>query len=82
MTVLLLASSTTAFPTAAERRVTVAVDDAGPITVLGFNVTEATALETTRNRLVVTVVPASDADTATPVVCVTEAVLAMNVALV
>src|SRR5262245_9439164 len=81
--VLLLASATTAFPVgAAEARVTVAVEDAGPITLLGFNVTEDTALDTIRNRFVLTVVPAADADTATGVVCVTGAVVTVNVALV
>src|SRR5918996_3216040 len=66
-TVLLLASSTTAFPPDAERNVTVAVEEAGPITLLGFNVTEATARDTTRNRFVPAVAPASDAETATAV---------------
>jgi hypothetical protein len=82
-TVLLLASATLALPVgAAERRVTVAVEDAGPATVLGFNVTDATALDTTRNKLVLTVVPACEADIGTAVVCVTEAVLAVKVAVV
>jgi hypothetical protein len=64
------------------RSVTVAVDEAGPTTVLGFNVTEETARDTTRNTGVLTVVPASDAEMFTGVVCVTGAVLAENVALV
>jgi hypothetical protein len=81
-TVLLLARFTTALPPDAERKVTVAVEDAGPTTLLGFNVTEATALDTTRNRFVLTVVPARDAEMATAVVWVTGAVLAVNVALV
>ena len=50
---------------------TVAVEEAGPTTVLGFSVTEATAAETTRNTFVVTVVPPDEAETATAVVCVT-----------
>jgi hypothetical protein len=43
-TVLLLASATTAVPDgAAERNVTVAVEDTPPVTVLGFSVTEEMA---------------------------------------
>ena len=81
--VLLLASVTTAFPVgAADCSVTVAVEETPPVTVLGFNVTEETAVEMTRNTVVVTVVPFNEADTTTPVVCVTGAVLAVNVALV
>jgi hypothetical protein len=80
---LLLASDTTAFPLgAAERRVTVAVEDAGPTTLTGFSVTEATALDTTRNRFVLTVRPAAEAEMATAVVCVTGDVLAVKLALV
>src|SRR5215831_5329920 len=80
---LLVASVTNAFPVgAAEANVTVAVEDAGPIRLPGFNVTDDTALDTIRNRFVLTVVPAADADTATGVVCVTGAVVAVNVALV
>src|SRR3954463_10043634 len=71
-TVLLLASVTTALPVgAADRNVTVAVEEAGPTTLAGFRVTDATALETTRNPVVFTVVPAADPETTTPVVCVT-----------
>ena len=82
-TELLLASATTAFPVgAAERNVTVAVEELGPTKLLGFSVTEETALETTRNTFVVTVVPPDEADTPTAVVCVTGAVLAVKVALV
>ena len=67
--VLLLASVTTAFPVgAAELKVTLAVEEAGPVTLLGVNVTEDTALDTIRNRFVLTVVPADEADTATAVV--------------
>jgi hypothetical protein len=81
--VLLLTRSTTAFPLgAAERKVTVPVKEVGPTTLLGFNVTEETALETTRNRFVLTVVPPEDAEMTTDVVCVTGAVLAVKVALV
>src|SRR5262249_1936149 len=81
--VLLLASATTAFPVGAARaKVTVGVEEAGPITVPGFSVTEETALDTIRNRFVVTVVPAAEADTGTAVVCVTGAVVVVNVALV
>jgi hypothetical protein len=79
----LLVRLTTAFPVgAAERSVTVAVEEAGPTTVPGFSVTEETALETTRNTDPVTVVPANDAETFTGVVCVTGTVFAVNVALV
>lgn len=68
-TVLLLASSTTALP--AERNVTLAVDEAGPTTVLGVSVTDATACETARNTLACTVVPAAEAVMGTAVNCVT-----------
>ena len=61
---------------------TVAVEDVPPVTLFGLNVTDETALETIRNRLVLTVVPPDDADTATAVVCVTVWVVAVNVALV
>jgi hypothetical protein len=82
-TVLLLDSVTTALPVgAADCKVTVAVDDAGPTTVDGFSVTEVTAVETTRKSVVLTVVPAADPDTTTPVVCVTALVSAVNGALV
>jgi hypothetical protein len=67
-TVLLLARSTTAFPEAALRNVTVPVEEPGPTRLLGFSVTEATASETTRNKFVVTVVPAEDAEMTTAVV--------------
>jgi len=81
--VLLLASATTALPVgAADCKVTVAVEEAGPVTVLGLKVTEETAVETTRNRLVLTVTPPDEAETATAVVCVTGAVLAVKVTLV
>jgi hypothetical protein len=79
-TVLLLTRSTTALP--AERNLTVPVNDAGPTTVLGFSVTDATACETTRNRLPCTVVPAAEAVMGTAVVCVTGCVFAVNDALV
>lgn len=82
-TVLLLASVTTALPVgAADCSVTVAVDDVPPVTGLGLNVSEETALETIRNRFVLTVVPFSEAETLTPVVWVTDAVVAVKVALV
>jgi hypothetical protein len=82
-TELLVARFTTAFPLgAAERSVTVPVEEAGPTTVVGFKVTEETALETTRNRGVLTVVPAREAEMFTGVVWVTGAVFAVNVALV
>ena len=80
---LLLASATTAFPVgAAARKVTVPVEELGPTKLLGFNVTDETALDTTRNTVVLTVVPPDEAETTTPVVCVTGAVLAVKVALV
>jgi hypothetical protein len=82
-TVLLLTRSTTAFPLgAAERKVTVPVEEAGPTTVVGFNVTDETALETTRNRFVLTVVPPAEAEMTTAVVCVTGEVFAVKAALV
>jgi hypothetical protein len=82
-TVLLLASVTTAFPVgAADCNVTVAVEEAPPVTVFGLSVTEETALETIRNKFVLTVVPFKDAETLTAVVCVTGAVVAVKVALV
>lgn len=81
--VSLLASVTTALPVgAAEFNVTVAVDEPPPVTVFGLSVTDETALETIRNRFVLTVVPFSDADTLTAVVCVTGDVVAVKVALV
>jgi len=81
--VLLLASVTTAFPVgAADCNVTVPVEEMPPVTLLGFNVTEETAVETTRNTVVLTVVPPDEADTPTAVVCVTGAVLAVKVTLV
>ena len=81
-TVLLLSSDTTAFPFgAAERNVTVPVEDTPPVTLLGFNVTEETALETTRKSVVLTVVPPAEAETVTPVVCVTGCVLALKLTL-
>src|SRR5712691_1742524 len=82
-TVLLLASDTTAFPVgAADCNVTVPVEDTPPVTVLGFSVTEETAVETTRNSVVLTVVPPAEADTTTPVVCVTGCVLAEKATVV
>ena len=82
-TVLLLASETTAFPVgAAEASVTVAVEDPGPTRLLGLNVTEETPLDTKRNSVALTVVPPDDAETVTPVVCVTGAVLAVKVTFV
>lgn len=82
-TVLLLASVTTALPVgAADCNVTVAVDDVPPVTAFGLSVSEETALETIRNRFVLTVVPFNDAETFTAVVCVTGAVVAVKVALV
>src|SRR2546426_509075 len=82
-TELLLASVTTALPVgAADCRVTVPVEEMPPVTVLGLNVTEETAVETTRNTFVLTVTPPDDAETATAVVCVTGAVLAVKVTLV
>jgi hypothetical protein len=82
-TVLLLARVTTAFPVgAAARSVTVAVDEAGPMTAFGLNVTDETARDTTRNTVVLTVVPPEEADTFTPVVCVTGWVLAVKSTLV
>src|SRR5258705_6973905 len=82
-TVLLLASDTTAFPFgAADCSVTVAVEETPPVTVLGFSVTEETAVETTRNSVVLTVVPPEEAVTITPVVCVTGWVLAVKVTVV
>jgi hypothetical protein len=81
--VSLLASATTAFPFgAADCNVTVAVEEAPPVTGFGLSVTDETALETIRNRFVLTVVPFSEAETFTAVVCVTEAVVAVKVALV
>jgi len=81
--VLLLASSTIAFPVgAAARNVTVPVDGLPSETLLGFKVTEETALETTRNSVSLTVVPPDDALMTTGVVDVTVAVLAVKVALV
>jgi hypothetical protein len=80
---LLLASVTTAFPVgAAEFSVTVPVDDVPPVTVFGLSVTDETALETIRNRFVLTVVPFNEAETFTAVVCVTGAVVAVKAALV
>src|SRR6266850_2100089 len=82
-TVLLLASDTTAFPFgAADCSVTVAVEETPPVTVLGFSVTEETAVETTRNSVVLTVVPPEEAVTTTPVVCVTGWVLAVKLTVV
>ena len=81
--VLLLASVTMALPVgAADCNVTVAVEDAPPVTGFGLSVSVETALETIRNRFVLTVVPFSEAETLTAVVCVTAAVVAVNVALV
>jgi|ERR1051325_6871470 hypothetical protein len=81
--VLLLASATTAFPDgAADCSVTVAVEETPPVTLAGFSVTDETALETMRNNVVLTVTPPDDAETPTPVVCVTLDVFAVNVALV
>src|ERR1044071_7707294 len=71
-TVLLLASDTTAFPFgAADCNVTLPVEETPPVTVLGVSVTEDTAVDTTRNSVVLTVVPPAEAVTTTPVVCVT-----------
>ena len=82
-TVLPLESVTNALPVgAAARRVTVAVEDAGPTTVLGLNVTDDTARDTTRKTVVLTVVPLADAETFTPVVCVTGCVFAVKSTLV
>jgi hypothetical protein len=82
-TVLPLESVTTAFPVgAAARSVTVAVDEAGPMTVPGLKVTDETARDTTRNTVVLTVVPPEEAETLTPVVCVTGWVLAVKSTLV
>src|SRR5258705_3662564 len=82
-TVLLLASDTTAFPFgAADCSVTVAVEETPPVTVLGFSVTEETAVETTRNSVVLTVVPPEEAVTITPVVCVTGWVWAVKLTVV
>jgi hypothetical protein len=81
--VSLLASVTTAFPFgAADFNVTVAVEEAPPVTGFGLSVTDETALETIRNRFVLTVVPFNEAETLTAVVCVTEAVLAVKLTLV
>ena len=81
--VLLLASDTTAFPVgAAARKVTVPVDGLPSATLLGFKVTAETALETTKNNVVLTVVPFNDAEMTTGVVVVTEAVFAVKAALV
>jgi hypothetical protein len=60
----------------------VPVEETPPVTLLGFNVTEETALDTTRNAVVLTVVPPAEAETPTAVVLVTGMVLAVNVALV
>ena len=80
---LLLASETTAPPpAAAARKVTVPVEETPSATLLGFKVTEETALETTRNKVWVTVVPFREAEITTLVVVVTGAVLAVKVALV
>src|SRR5690242_18176664 len=82
-TVLLLASVTTALPVgAADCNVTVAVDDVPPVTGFGLSVSEETALETIRNRFVLTVVPFNEAEMLTAVVCVTGTVVAVKVALV
>lgn len=81
--VLLLASGTNAPPVGAgASKVTVAVEALPPTTLLGFKVTAETALETTKNRVWVTVVPLREAEMTTPVVAVTGAVLAVKVALV
>lgn len=81
--VSLLASVTTAFPFgAADCNVTVAVEEAPPVTGFGLSVTDDTALETIRNRFVLTVVPFNEAETLTAVVWVTGAVFAVKVALV
>jgi hypothetical protein len=81
--VLLLASETTALPVgAADCSVTVAVDDVPPVTGFGLSVSEDTALETIRNRFVLTVVPFNEAEMLTAVVCVTGAVVAVKLALV
>ena len=81
--VLLLASDTTALPVgAAARKVTVPVEGLPSATLLGFKATEETALETTKNSVVLTVVPFNDAEMTTGVVVVTEAVLTVKVALV
>ena len=81
--VLLLDSVTTAPPVgAAEASVTVAVEETPPDTGFGLKVSDDTALDAIRNSVVLTVVPPDDADTLTPVVCVTGDVLAAKVALV
>src|SRR4051794_3856216 len=81
--VSLLASWTTALPVgAAARSVTVPIDDIVPVPGAGLTVRARTALEPTKNRFVLPVVPPDDADPATAVVCVTGAVLAVNVTLV
>lgn len=81
--VSLLASVTTAFPFgAADCNVTVAVEEPPPVTGFGLSVTDETALDTIRNRFVLTVVPFNEAETLTAVVCVTVAVVAVKLALV
>ncbi len=80
--VLLLASDTTALPVAAARKVTVPVEELPSATLLGFKATEETGVETTKNSVVLTVVPFNDAEMTTGVVAVTEAVFAVKVTLV
>ena len=79
---LLLVSDTIALPVGAFRNVTVPVEVAPPTTLLGFSVTEVTALEMSRNMRPFTVTPPYEAETSTGVVAVTSLVLAVNVALV
>src|SRR5204863_8453120 len=82
-TVLLLASDTTAFPVgAADCNVTFPVEETPPVTVLGGSVPGEGAVETTRNSVVLTVVPPEEAVTTTPVVCVTGWVLAVKLTVV
>ena len=81
--VLLLASGTNAPPVgAAARKVTVAVEEAPPATLLGFKVTAETALEISKNMRPCTVTPPKEAAMSTGVVAVTALVLAVKVALV
>jgi hypothetical protein len=73
---------TTAFPVgAAVASVTVAVEEAGPTRLAGLNETDDTALDTKRKCVVLSVAPTDEAESLTPVVCVTAALVGVKATL-